>query len=251
MGRLATLPVDLPTGLRDAQRTSLLSVAARAASLGVAGFTDPSSQEVAAALGAPMPRAGRLTRAAVLGSTLVLDELVGTWATTHPRGTVVTVGVGLCTRFRRLAHLPVGWLDVDQPPTLAVRRHALPDAPPSAVGGMDPGDWFGLLPAGPVLVVVEGVAMYVPRATVDAAVHAYRRAGFAFLIETVGVAPAHLSRLRHHTPHSDGCAFLWGGDLTDTVVPTLSRARAHLGGWWTPLRACGAARWVRVSVEGV
>ncbi len=251
MGSVPHRPFEALATLRGSQRTLLLSLAARASSMGSAGFADPATADLAARLASSLPRAGRLTCAAVLGSTLVFDQAVAAWAHAHPGGVVVTVGAGLCTRFARLAHAPVEWLDIDGEASLAVRRAALPDAPPSAVGGLDPAGWDDRVRGRPVLVLVEGVAMYLPRAEVDAAIGAYRAAGYAFAIETVGAVPARVSRARGESLGSDGCAFQWAGDVSDRVVLSLPQASGRLGRLWPVLWALGGAEWVRVSLDGV
>ena len=249
MGSVPDDPFEALVTLRGLQRTLLLSLAARAASQGCAGFADSATAELAARFGSHLPPAGRLTRAAVVGTTLVIDAATEAWARAHPSGLVVTVGAGLCTRFRRLRHLPVEWLDVDGEGSLNVRRAALPGAPPSVVGGLDPATWEHRVRGRPVLVIAEGVAMYLPRAEVDAAIRGYRAAGFAFAIETVGEVPSRVSRVRSRSLGSDGCAFQWAGDVGETVVHSLPHARSLLGPLGPLLWALGAGGWVRVSLD--
>ncbi len=251
MGTVPETPFEALATLRGTERTLLLSLAARAHVNSKSAIHDPTTTELADRLGSRLPPAGRLTRAAVVGTTLVIDAAVTDWATAQPGGVIVTVGAGLCTRFARLGHLPVEWLDIDGEASLAVRRVALPAAPASAVGGMDPAAWNRHVEGRPVLVLVEGVAMYLPRAEVDAAVGAYRAAGYAFAVETVGGVPARVSRARGESLGSDGCAFRWAGDVSDRVVLSLPRAKGSLGRVWPVLWALGGEGRVRVSLDGV
>lgn len=94
---------------------------------------------------------------------------------------VVTLGAGLCTRRSRLAaQLPshgVTWLNLDLPAVMALREHWIPAhlGGENRVGSLDDEHWLAQLdlPADSrVLVLLEGVAPYVPASVIVSLLHA-------------------------------------------------------------------------------
>ena len=104
--------------------------------------------------------------AGTIHRTLVLDDLVRSFAHRHADAVVVSAGCGLCARDRRLGpDLPatVTWIGVDAPEVLDVRRDLVDDDPSTLVEASvdDPG-WLDDVPVGdrPAIVLAEGVLMY-------------------------------------------------------------------------------------------
>jgi O-methyltransferase involved in polyketide biosynthesis len=86
----------------------------------------------------------------------------------HPACTVLHLGCGLDTRVLRLDPGPgVRWYDVDLPAVVALRRQLYPERPgytTVAASVTDPA-WLAEVPGDtPVIVVAEGLFMYVPEA---------------------------------------------------------------------------------------
>lgn len=98
----------------------------------------------------------------VIARTIVLDQLVACWLAGHPGAVVVNIACGLDTRCYRMqgyAH----WYNLDLPDTIDVRRRLLPETgaiSQIAMSAMD--DWGGEIrePNTPVLVIIEGLTMY-------------------------------------------------------------------------------------------
>ncbi len=134
------------------------------------GFTDPYAVELLERTGFDSERVLRdhTTVAGTINRTLVLDGLVRSFLDRHgDEAVVVSAGVGLCARDRRLA--PDGgdavrWIGVDAAEVIAVRRELVGDDDPSTLvdGSVADADWTDDLPiAGrPTIVVAEGVLMY-------------------------------------------------------------------------------------------
>lgn len=158
------------TTLGPVERTLLTPLWARAHAPEVTpelGFEDPYAADLLARAGAD--DVGILTdRSNVAGSihrTLVIDDVVRSFAQRNPDGVVVSAGCGLCARDRRLApDLPsVSWVGVDRPEVVAARRSLVPDDGSTLVeGSVASDDWTVGLPVAsrPTLVVAEGVLMY-------------------------------------------------------------------------------------------
>ncbi len=101
----------------------------------------------------------------VIARTVLLDRMVGDFIRENPKGTVVNIGCGLDTRVYRLKTPPsVRWYNLDLPETIEVRRLFLSeDGPVSMIAksAMDE-SWAEEIkdPEGRVLVILEGLVMY-------------------------------------------------------------------------------------------
>ena len=100
--------------------------------------------------------------------TAVLDEAVAAFLAAHPGAVVLNLAAGLDTRFFRVGGPAARWYEVDLPNAMALRKQLLPegDRHPFVTGSvLEPG-WLDAIdaPAGtPVLVIVEGLLMYLTR----------------------------------------------------------------------------------------
>ncbi|MFD9061657.1 class I SAM-dependent methyltransferase [Kitasatospora purpeofusca] len=103
---------------------------------------------------------------------VVFDAITRRFAHTHPTGTVLSVGIGLCTRDQRLADTvpdSVRWLGVDVPEVVELRERLLPDSRARVhAASLTAPEWTEVVEArpGPVLVLAEGVLMYLAPAEV-------------------------------------------------------------------------------------
>lgn len=131
-----------------------------------AGFRDPLAENLLGRTGgelAPEALTDPVHATCVLYRALTFDLVVQDFVRRHPHATILTVGVGLCTRNHRLARrisATVSWVGVDTEDTLALRARLLPKEPMTLVAASltDPG-WARHVPQaiGPVLVLAEGV----------------------------------------------------------------------------------------------
>ena len=144
-------------------------------------FIDPHARRLAGPRGAAIVRAlphGQSMAWAMVVRTAVIDEIVRACVAKGAR-TVVNLGCGLDTRAYRLdlpSHLR--WLDIDLPGMVAYRRSLLKDEAANcdhadvAADIGESGALTGVLAlarasAGPLLVVTEGLLVYLERAQVD------------------------------------------------------------------------------------
>jgi O-methyltransferase involved in polyketide biosynthesis len=155
-----------------------------------AGWADPWAERLLAQCPWDLRRAGQdaaLVRAVVVRSR-IFDDAVRDACASGDVFAVVSIGIGLCTRQGRVApecsgpqgHGPA-WVDVDLPDVIALRRLLLPQAlaaaPASllvACGLQDPA-WLDAVPwrrGYRCLVLVEGVAPYVPATAMTGMLHA-------------------------------------------------------------------------------
>jgi methyltransferase (TIGR00027 family) len=145
-------------------------------------FIDPHARRLAGARGAAIVRAlphGQSMAWAMVVRTAVIDEIVRACVAKGAR-TVVNLGCGLDTRAYRLDLPPdLRWLDIDLPGMVAYRRSLLRGEAATcdhADVAADVGESAALAgvlalaraSAGPLLVVTEGLLVYLERAQVDA-----------------------------------------------------------------------------------
>ena len=174
------------TGLADLQGVAALgrlTLSARARAVRVRGtpeadpaiaaFTDPEASEAAGRLGLAVTQDAAFTRGVVLRS-LWFDQMASRFLMDHPDGQVVSLGAGLCTRWRRLnTGLPslaaTDWLNIDLPDVIAWRRRCVMPGPRErdVAGSVLDLAWLAHADpqAGrPALVLLEGVCPYLPHA---------------------------------------------------------------------------------------
>jgi len=111
----------------------------------------------------------------------LVDGWVRDFLDAHPEGTVVELGVGLNSRSVRLDNGRARWIDVDLPEVIALRRHFFADdarrtmvAASITEAGLY--DTLRAAVTGPVLVLSEGVLVYLEALQVRAVVGRLREA---------------------------------------------------------------------------
>lgn len=172
--------------LQDSSATLLLTLAARASAhlrLPDLHWYDALASRVALSCPFaldPMAQDEGLVRGIILRSQIFDRHVLAASQQAAPLQ-IVTLGAGLCTRRSRLAaQLPadgLGWLNIDLPAVMALREHCIPAhlGGENRVGSLDDDGWLAQLdlPAGSrVLLLLEGVAPYVPASMVVTLLHA-------------------------------------------------------------------------------
>ena len=103
-----------------------------------------------------------------------IDDWITDYLNGHPDAVVLHLGCGLNSRAFRMAAPGVRWFDVDLPQIIALRRQLYYESETYRMVGSsvtDPG-WLDQLPAGgPVLIVAEGLLMYLTPADVTELLH--------------------------------------------------------------------------------
>ena len=171
-------------------------------------------------------------RSGVIARTIVLDRLVGAWLAAHPGAVVVNIACGLdtrCYRMKGYAH----WYNLDLPETIAVRERLLPESgaiSQIAMSAMD--DWGSeIVEQGtPVLIVIEGLTMYLSEADVRQIfeVIAGRFSQAHVLVETMN--PMIVKRFREKSIEGSHAKFTWGvkdGRTLAALLPGFRFAEEH------------------------
>ena len=148
----------------------------------------------------------------VIARTIVLDRMTKAWLAGHPGAVVVNIACGLDTRCYRVtgyAH----WYDLDLPETMAVREKLLPESgiiSQIAMSAME--DWGAEIAEQdvPVLVIIEGLTMYLSEADVQrifAVIGDHFRAVTVF-VETMN--PMVVKRFKEKSIDASNAKFTWG-----------------------------------------
>ena len=192
----------------------------------------------------------RLMSGGVVMRTLTFDSLVSGFILTHPETTVVNIACGLDTRLHRLDNGRLTWYDLDLPDVIDLRRQLLGEGERRhmiAASALDP-DWpEQVRAAGDVLVIIEGLTMYLTQDEVAALMDliATRLLGATVLIE---VMPHFFQKYgRERSVVATGARFTYGcsgaEEFCSTVAPdwralhdvTFGETIARLRPWLAPI----------------
>ncbi len=151
-------------------------------------------------------------RSGVIARTIVLDRLTTAYLAGHPGAVVVNIACGLDTRCYRMTGYR-HWYNLDLPETMAVREKLLPESSAVtqiAMSAMD--DWGSRIEEtdAPVLIIIEGLTMYLTEADVQRifAVIAGRFDAATVLVETMN--PMVVKRFKEKSIEGSNAKFTWG-----------------------------------------
>jgi len=102
------------------------------------------------------------------------DSWIADYVDTHPDAVVLHLGCGLHSRAFRIAPGGVRWFDVDLPQVIALRRQLYPESDTYRMIGssVTEPEWIDELPCGgPVVIVAEGLLMFLTPADVTELLH--------------------------------------------------------------------------------
>ena len=157
--------------LTGVPETMLQTIYARAKeSKGRGAIHDSKAEEIISSLDYDFSLADKdaAMHSGVIARTIVLDKLTKDWLAKNPDAVVVNIACGLdtrCYRMKGYAH----WYNLDLPETMEVREKLLPEDGAIfqlAMSAMD--DWGEMISERdtPVLVIIEGLTMYLTESDV-------------------------------------------------------------------------------------
>ena len=207
--------MDEKIKLTGVPETMLQTVYARAKeSRGRGAIHDAKAEEIIGALDYDFSLADKDApmHSGVIARTIVLDKLTSAWLAEHHGAVVVNIACGLDTRCYRMqgyAH----WYNLDLPETIAVREKLLPEEgsiSQIAMSAMD--DWGGEIAeqGTPVLVIIEGLTMYLSEADVQRIfeVIAGRFDNVTVFVETMN--PMVVKSFKEKSIEGSNAKFTWG-----------------------------------------
>ena len=168
----------------------------------------------------------------VIARTIVLDRLVKDWLAKNPGAVVLNIACGLdtrCYRMKGYSH----WYNLDLPETIAVRKKLLPEdgaISQIAMSAMD--DWGREIRETdtPVLVVMEGLTMYLCEADVQ---QIFARIAARFPKATVfaeTMNPMVVRRFKEKSIEGSNAKFTWGvknGAALAAILPDFRFVEEH------------------------
>ena len=200
--------------LSGVPETMLQTIYARAKESGGRGtIHDTKAEEIVGKLDYDFTLAEKDTamHSGVIARTIVLDRLTKAWLSAHPGAVVVNIACGLDTRCYRMKGF-CHWYNLDLPET------------------MD--DWGGEIKEqnAPVLVVIEGLTMYLSEADVQRifAVIAKRFCQATVFVETMN--PMVVKRFKEKSIDANNAKFTWGvknGEALAELLPDFRFVEEH------------------------
>lgn len=168
----------------------------------------------------------------VIARTIVLDQLVKSCLASRGGAMVVNIACGLDTRCYRMSGYS-HWYNLDLPETIAVRARLLPEQgtiSQIAMSAMEP--WGGLVQEtdAPVLIIIEGLTMYLTQAQVQEIFHVIAgRFGCATVfVETMN--PAVARSFCEKSIEKSKARFIWGirdGKALASLLPGFRFVEEH------------------------
>ena len=221
--------------LSGVPETMLQTVYARAKeSRGRGAVRDVKAEELIGKLDYDFSLADRDTamHSGVIARTIVLDRLTETWLASHPGAVVVNIACGLDTRCYRMKGY-THWYNLDLPETMAVREKLLPEGgaiSQIAMSAME--DWGAEIAERdtPVLVIIEGLTMYLSEADVRQifAVISGRFESAMVFVETMN--PMIVKHFKEKSIEGSHAKFTWGvknGAVLEGLLPGFRLAGEH------------------------
>lgn len=201
--------------LSGVPETMLQTVYARAKeSRGRGAIHDPKAEEIIERLDYDFSLADKDTamHSGVIARTIVLDRLVQEWLSKHPGAVVVNIACGLDTRCYRVngyAH----WYNLDLPETMTVRKKILPEEgilSQIAMSAMN--DWGAKITekGTPVLVVIEGLTMYLSEQDVQRIFSVIERRFRSVTVFVETMNPLMVNHFREKSIDASNARFSWG-----------------------------------------
>lgn len=189
-----------------------------------AKFRDDKAVEIVSRMDYDFSLAGKdaMMSKGVIARTILLDRMVGDFIKENPKATVVNIACGMDTRVYRLKNNPaiakamkeVRWYNLDLPETIALRRRFLKEdgrISMIAKSAMDE-TWTQEIeePMGKVLVVIEGLVMYLTEQDVRQILSIISGcfANFEVIMETMN--PWVVKHMKEKSIEATKAKFTWG-----------------------------------------
>lgn len=165
----------------------------------------------------------------VIARTILLDRMVGAFLEENPDAAVVNIACGLDTRVYRLDNGQVRWYNLDLPEVIEIRRRFLKEQGRISMiarSAMDE-SWAAEIedPTGKVLVVLEGLVMYLTETDVKKilSIICGRFEHAEIIMETMN--PFIMRYMKEKSIEASKARFTWGlktGRELERMVPELT-----------------------------
>lgn len=222
--------MDEKITLSGVPETMLQTVYARAKESRTRGaIRDQKAEEIVSRLNYDFSIADKdsAMHSGVIARTIVLDRLCREYLAKNPGAIVVNIACGLDTRCYRMAGY-AHWYNLDLPETMAVREKLLPESGPIsqiAMSAMD--DWGGeIMETGtPVLIVIEGLTMYLSQAEVQRIFAVIKNRFDRVTVLTETMNPMVVKHFKEKSIEGSNAKFTWGVKNGETLAALLPEFR--------------------------
>ena len=159
--------------------------------------------------------------------TIVLDRMAADFVKEHPDATVINIACGMDTRFYRVDNGKIRWYNIDLPVTMEVRKKYIKEnerVTNIAASAMDE-SWTERIQsvAGPVLVIVEGLSMYLAETDVKQILSIIDRHFPQVTVFMEILNPKFVKKNVEKSIQQSGAVFTWGA-RSGEELPKLCQA---------------------------
>ena len=221
--------------LSGVPETMLQTIYARAKeSQGRGAIHDAKAEEIIERLNYDFSLADKdsAMRSGVIARTIVLDRLTKVWLVSNPGAVVVNIACGLDTRCYRMEDF-CHWYNLDLPETMAVRESLLPERgmiSQIAMSAMD--DWGNEIKEQntPVLIIIEGLTMYLSEADVQRIFRVISRRFEKATVFAETMNPMIVKRFKEKSIEGSNAKFSWGvknGPALAALLPDFRFMEEH------------------------
>lgn len=221
--------------LSGVPETMLQTIYARAKeSQGRGAIHDAKAEEIIERLNYDFSLADKdsAMRSGVIARTIVLDRLTKAWLVSNPGAVVVNIACGLDTRCYRMEGF-CHWYNLDLPETMAVRESLLPERgmiSQIAMSAMD--DWGNETKEQntPVLIIIEGLTMYLSEADVQRIFRVISRRFEKATVFAETMNPMIVKRFKEKSIEGSNAKFSWGvknGPALAALLPDFRFMEEH------------------------
>lgn len=221
--------------LSGVPETMLQTIYARAKeSQGRGAIHDAKAEEIIERLNYDFSLADKdsAMRSGVIARTIVLDRLTKAWLVSNPGAVVVNIACGLDTRCYRMEGF-CHWYNLDLPETMAVRESLLPERgmiSQIAMSAMD--DWGNEIKEQntPVLIIIEGLTMYLSEADVQRIFRVISRCFEKATVFAETMNPMIVKRFKEKSIEGSNAKFSWGvknGPALAALLPDFRFMEEH------------------------
>ncbi|AFZ31535.1 tetracenomycin C synthesis protein [Gloeocapsa sp. PCC 7428] len=145
----------------------------------------------------------------------VYDRLISKFIQNHPKATIINLGAGLCTRFFRVDNGEISWYEVDFPEVIDLKRKLINEGDRlHFIAGSILDNWIEeVQPVAPVLIIMEGVSMYLTEVEMKTLFQNITRdlAPVTMLLDVIATKRAKNTK-KHDTVSKTNAEFKWGID---------------------------------------
>jgi O-methyltransferase involved in polyketide biosynthesis len=217
--------------LREEQETMLITLYCKTVGCPYGLFSDEMAWKIVNSIEYDFSklRVPMGTRVTICIRAKKMDQLVRDFLRRYPEGVVLHLGCGLDTRFNRVDNGKVIWYDLDLPGVMELRRKLIEPAEryQMVTASVTDPTWVELISAKsrPVMVVAEGLMMYLHEAEVKALIRLLRES-FPDCELVFDAYSTFTARNVHHNPslRKTGAQIYWGIDdasVIETWAPKL------------------------------